>query len=249
MTGTAIGYCRVSTLQQSNEGHSLAAQRAKVEAMASLQDLTLADVIVDDASAKNLDRPGMARLLGLVDARAVDVVIVAKLDRLTRSVRDLADLLERFERAGVALVSVAESLDTSSAAGRLVLNIMASVSQWEREIIGERTAETLRHLKQQGKKYGGRPPFGFRAEGDTLATHPAEVAILHAAQQHREKGLSYRTIARRLNDAGFTTRDGGPWHHAGVGRLLGQIAANYRALIAVVEGRHPGAVARTRSVT
>ena len=71
-------------------------------------------------------------------ARKVDAVIVHKLDRLTRSVRDLADLLDLFDRSGVALVSVTESLDTSSAAGRLVLNIMVSVGQWEREVIGER---------------------------------------------------------------------------------------------------------------
>jgi site-specific DNA recombinase len=77
----------------------------------------------------------MVRFLSLVDAGAVDIVIIAKLDRLTRSVKDLAELLERFTRRGVSLVSVADSLDTRSAAGRLVLNIMVSVSQWEREAI------------------------------------------------------------------------------------------------------------------
>ncbi len=75
-------------------------------------------------------------------------LIVAKLDRLTRSVKDLAELLERFERKGVALVSVAESLDTGSAAGRLVLNITAAVSQWEREAIGERTKDALSHKRR-----------------------------------------------------------------------------------------------------
>ena len=88
------------------------------------------EVIVDGGeSAKSLKRPGMAKLLAMVDAGKVQAVIVAKLDRLTRSVKDLCKLLERFERRGVALISVAESLDTGSAAGRLVLNIMAAVSQ------------------------------------------------------------------------------------------------------------------------
>jgi DNA invertase Pin-like site-specific DNA recombinase len=90
----------------------------------------LADIIVEAGeSAKSLNRPGMQRLLALVDAGEVQAVIVAKLDRLTRSVKDLCELLERFERRGVALISVAESLDTGSAAGRLVLNIMTAVSQ------------------------------------------------------------------------------------------------------------------------
>src|SRR6202023_2928813 len=90
-------------------------------------------------SAKDLKRPGMERLLTLVDDRKVDTVIIAKLDRLTRSVKDLAELLERFQRRGVSLVSVAESLDTGSAAGRLVINIMTGVSQWEAAATGSTT--------------------------------------------------------------------------------------------------------------
>ena len=94
-------------------------------------------------SAKNLNRPGMERWLSLVDQGKVRTVIIARLDRLTRSVKDLAELLERFQRRGVSLVSVAESLDTGSAAGRPVINIMTAVSQWEREAIGERTRDAM----------------------------------------------------------------------------------------------------------
>jgi site-specific DNA recombinase len=126
-----IGYVRVSTDKQAEQGVSLEAQAEKIRAMALVHDANLLDIIVDGGeSAKSLQRPGMIRLLGMVDARQVQAVIVAKLDRLTRSVKDLCELLERFERRGVALISVAESLDTGSAAGRLVINIMTAVSQW-----------------------------------------------------------------------------------------------------------------------
>jgi len=115
----AIGYVGVSTEKQADFGVSLEAQSEKVRAMAVVQGAELVDVIVDAGeSAKSLGRPGMARLLALVDAGAVDCVIIAKLDRLTRSVKDLAELLERFNRRGVSLVSVAESLDTGTAGGR-----------------------------------------------------------------------------------------------------------------------------------
>src|ERR1700691_6554320 len=125
-----VGYVRVSTDKQ---GISLEAQAEKIRAMALVQGAELSEIIVESGeSAKSLNRPGMAKLLALVDAGKVKTVIVAKLDRLTRSVKDLCELLERFERRGVALVSVAEALDTGSAAGRLVLNIMAAVAQWER---------------------------------------------------------------------------------------------------------------------
>src|SRR5258708_30155071 len=113
----AIGYVRVSTDKQADFGGSLEAQIEKIRAMAVVQGAELVDVIVDAGeSAKSLNRPGMARLMSLVDAGAVDTVIIAKLDRLTRSVKDLAELLERFTRRGVALVSVAESPDAGTAA-------------------------------------------------------------------------------------------------------------------------------------
>src|SRR5712692_11769433 len=129
----AIGYTRVSTEKQADRGVSLDAQTEKIRAMAQVHSANLVDIIVEAESAKSLNRPGMQRLLALVDSGEVKTVIVAKLDRLTRSVKDLCTLLERFTRRGVTVVSVAESLDTGSAAGRLVLNIMTAVSQWERE--------------------------------------------------------------------------------------------------------------------
>ena len=80
---------------------------------------------------------------------------------------DLAELLKRFERRGVSLVSVADSLDTRSAAGRLVLNIMVSVSQWEREAIGERTRDAMHHKRANGERVG-TVPFGYRMAADGL---------------------------------------------------------------------------------
>jgi DNA invertase Pin-like site-specific DNA recombinase len=161
----AAGYGRVSTEKQADFGVSLEAQSEKVRAMAVVQGAELAEVIVDAESAKSLARPGMYRLLSLVDSGVVDTVIIAKLDRLTRSVKDLAELLERFSRRGVSLVSVAESLDTGTAAGRLVLNIMTAVSQWEREAIGERTRDALRYKRANGERVG-TVRFGFRLGDD-----------------------------------------------------------------------------------
>src|ERR1700692_3004661 len=160
-----IGYVRVSTDKQADRGVSLEAQAEKIRAMAVVHSAELIDIIVDGGeSAKSLNRPGMARLLALVDAGEVQAVIIAKLDRLTRSVKDLCTLLERFERRGVALVSVAESLDTGSAAGRLVLNIMTTVSQWEREAIAERTRDAMNHKRNNGERVGNIA-FGSRLAG------------------------------------------------------------------------------------
>jgi len=150
----AIGYCRVSTDKQSEKGVSLEAQTEKIRAMAVVHGFELIEVVKDGESGKSLHRSGMQRVLEMVQRREVQAVIIAKLDRLTRSVKDLCELLELFEHRQVALISVAESLDTSSAAGRLVINIMAAVSQWEREAIGERTRDALQHKRGQGERVG-----------------------------------------------------------------------------------------------
>jgi site-specific DNA recombinase len=209
----AIGYVRVSTEKQADFGVSLEAQSEKARAMAVVQGAELAEIIVDASeSAKSLNRPGMARLLSLVDAGAVDTVIIAKLDRLTRSVADLAELLERFNRRGVSLVSVAESLDTGTAAGRLVLNIMTAVSQWEREAIGERTRDAMHHKRANGERVG-TVPFGFHmaADGLHLETDEAEQSILSRIRELKAAGHTTRRIADELNGQGFTTRHGTAW--------------------------------------
>src|SRR3954451_21906452 len=151
----SIGDVRVSTERQADRGVSLEAQEAKIRAMATVQGADLIDVIVDGGeSAKSMNRPGLQKLLEMVHKGEVQAIIIAKLDRLTRSVKDLCSLLELLEKRKVALVSVAESLDTSTAAGRLVITIMGAVSQWEREAIGERTRDALRHKRAQGQRVG-----------------------------------------------------------------------------------------------
>jgi len=217
----AIGYIRVSTDKQADRGVSLEAQSEKVRAMAVAQGAELAEVIVDAGeSAKSLDRPGMARLLAMVDSKAVDVVIIAKLDRLTRSVKDLAELLERFTRRGVSLVSVAESLDTGTAAGRLVLNIMTAVSQWEREAIGERTRDAMSHKKANGERVG-TIPFGFRmGEDGLLAEDAAEQGVLARMRELKAAGRTVREIADELNRQGYTTRRGTAWRFQYVAAAL-----------------------------
>ena len=160
----AIGYVRVSTEQQADSGLSIAAQRVKLEALAVLNDYQLIDVVVDaGAAAKSLDRPGWQRVMDAVHGRQVGAVLIAKLDRCTRSVADLAQLIDTFTRRDVAFISAAESLDTISAGGRLVVNVLGAVAQWEREATAERTSAAVwsspgcpRNLRITDKLIGSR---------------------------------------------------------------------------------------------
>lgn len=219
---TAIGYCRVSSDKQAEHGVSLEAQEAKVRAMPVVQGAELLDVIVDGGeSAKNLDRPGMRRLLELVNGNQVETIIVAKLDRLTRSVKDLGELLERFERRGVALVSVAEALDTGSAAGRLVITIMTAVSAWEREAIGERTRDALSHKRAQGQRVGNIA-YGYclAADGVHVESLRCEQEVINEIRHLHNAGRSLRSIAAELNERGRRTRRGSEWRLESIARVV-----------------------------
>jgi site-specific DNA recombinase len=218
----AIGYVRVSTDRQADHGTSLETQSARIQAMATVQAADLLEVVVDGGeSAKDMNRAGLRRVLALVEAGKVDAVIVSKLDRLTRSVKDLCELLELFERKGVALVSVAESLDTGSAAGRLVIKIMASVSEWEREAIGERTRDVLQHKRSCGERVGNIH-YGYRLAADEKHVEPDanEQAVLATVRALRARHRSLREIAAALNDSGLRTRRGTAWKHYSVNNII-----------------------------
>jgi DNA invertase Pin-like site-specific DNA recombinase len=205
-----ICYVRVSSEKQADSGLSLEAQRTKLAAYCTAMDLSCVEVIEDAGeSAKSLDRPGLQRALGLLRSGKADAILVTKLDRLTRSVRDLGDLVENyFDRA--ALMSVGDSIDTRSAAGRLVLNVLASVSQWEREAIGERTSEALQAKRARGER-AGEVPFGFTATPEgRLIVDATEAAVIDRIRALRGAGVSFRSIVATLEREGHRGRTGRP---------------------------------------
>ena len=207
-----VAYIRVSTDKQAEHGVSLEAQRAKVEAYAALYDLELVAIEVDaGVSAKTLDRPALKRALALLESGQADALLVVKLDRLTRSVRDLGELVERyFATSRWSLLSVSEQIDTRTAAGRLVLNVLASVAQWEREATGERTSAAMKHKAAQREFTGGEERYGFRlaADGVHLEEQPAEQELLRVARELRQAGRSLRAVAFELDQRGLKSRRG-----------------------------------------
>ncbi len=146
-------------------------------------------------------------------------MIVAKLDRLTRSVRDLAELIDLFNQKRVCLVSVAETLETGSAAGRMMMNVLASVAQWEREIISERTGEVLRAKRKRGE-LAGNVPYGYVASDGKLVENPAERAVLARMRELRASGMSLRDVAETLNAEGRWNRRGTAWRFQYVANVL-----------------------------
>jgi site-specific DNA recombinase len=216
---SAIGYVRVSTDKQDN---SVSAQRRRIELHAELHGLILSEVIIDeDEFSGNLDRPGVQRLLDLVKAKAVQTVIITKLDRLTRSTRDAIDLIELFGRKDVALVSIGESLDTASPMGRFFVRMIASIAELEREMIASRTAAGMQELRAKGMP-AGKAPYGWRNVGKRkpMEAVASEQSAIKRIKELRATGMSLATIATVITDEGMTTREGTPWVFQYVARVL-----------------------------
>jgi DNA invertase Pin-like site-specific DNA recombinase len=191
-----VAYVRVSTTEQASEGVSLDMQTRAIHAWAEAMGHEIVAVYREEGvSAASLERPQLREAMRHALKPSADGLVVLKLDRLTRSVQDLARLMDEFNAEGKALISVRDSLDTTSAGGRLVANIMASVAQWEREIISERTKDALAEKRRQGVRLG-RPPS--ESVSDAVA---ADVRRLSADGQSQRAiasafGLKVSTVRR-----------------------------------------------------
>lgn len=207
---TAILYSRVSTDDQAESGLGLSDQAEKLRAMATVKDWHSIELVDDGVSGKNLNRPAMTEALQMLNAGEAHALVVVKLDRLTRSVADLASLMARSNSEGWSLVILDLGIDTSTASGKLVANVMTSVAEWERDVIGERTSAALQMLKANGQRLG-RP---VELDVDTRTRIAVE----------RAGGKSLRAIAEGLTVDNVPTARGGSWHASTVRRVLESVA-------------------------
>ncbi len=219
--GTRVAlYARVSTTGQADDGHSLAAQLEDMRAYAKLYRLEVVTEITDAGqSGKTLDRPGVHELQRLIAEGQISGIVIWKLDRLTRNVRDLGNLLEAFKEQGIALSSVQEKLDTSTAAGTLMVNILMSVAQWQREDAGERTKRGIAQAQRAGKRVG-QPPYGWTVQDGILVKDAQQQQVIRRIRALNRKGYSLREVARTLNNESITTRNRKQWSATQVSRAL-----------------------------
>ena len=217
----AISYIRVSTVEQSTDGVSLASQRARIEQWCLGNDYTLTATYEDAGlSGKSSDnRPGLQAALAHCQ-RSGATLVVYSLSRLSRSIADTCSIMERLNKAG-GLASLSERIDGSTATGRMVLNLLISLSQFEREQIGERTSLALNHLRNQGRRVSGRIPFGFDCANDRdLTPNKTEHATIDQMKAWSKAGRTLGEIVDELNGAGIPTKCGKKWKRGTVHQIL-----------------------------
>ena len=221
-TPSAVVYVRVSTTRQADEGVSLDAQEARARAWAVANGREVAAVHVDAglSGGRADNRPALQAAVDQA-CETGSALIVYSLSRLARSTRDAIEIAGRLEEAGADLVSCSESIDTTGAVGRMVFRMLATLAEFERDQIAERTSAALQHKRSRGERVGNTP-YGWRVgdDGVRLVQDEVEQGTIARIADLRDHGLTLARIAGRLNAEGRTSRTGGPWLLQSVARIL-----------------------------
>lgn len=253
---TQIKRCAVYTRKSTEYGldqdfNSLDAQREAGEHMIASQAgngwILLNDHYDDGGySGGTLERPALQRLMGDIRAGKVDLVIVYKADRLCRSMAKFYNLIEFFEAHGVSFVSVSERFDTSTAMGRLFVNMLQSFAQYEREQTSDRVKDKVAAAKKRGLWTGGSPPFGYKPVDKKLIIVEDEARIVRRIFHGFVNCGSATQLARELRQEGLVNRNGNFFHKTAISKILNN--KTYLGLVAfkgeTYEGQHKEIVSR-----
>lgn len=218
-------YTRVSTDEQV-DGFSLSAQQSRCEALAIAKGWDVGQIYSDLArSGKDLKRPQYEAMIKDLEAGLIQGVIIFKLDRLSRSPKDTYSIIEQFNKSKWALCSVSESLDISSPAGVMLVQVLASFAQYERATIKARMVEGFEEKRKQGGKVGGDEAglFGYKREKGVIVIDEAEAQVIRKIFQLRKEGKTQQAIADILKSENAIQRkskSGKGWTQVQVNRQL-----------------------------
>ena len=222
--------CAIYTRKSVEEGldqefNSLDAQREAGEAYIASQKANgwvCLPTRYDDGgySGGNMKRPALQQLLADCEAGLVDIIVVYKIDRLSRFICDFADLSKKFDEWGTQFVAVTQEINTATSAGRMMLNILITFAQYEREVITERVRDKMAASRKKGKWVGGSVPMGYRVENKKLTIVEEEARIIQRIFQRFIEVQSPALIAQELNKDGIRTKQGKVWDKPHIYRIL-----------------------------
>jgi len=216
------GYCRVSTKRQAEEGESLAVQEKRLRDWAKREGRTLTLYVEPGISAKDDRRPVYQQMRRDLETGKVDGVVITKLDRGWRSLKLAVNEIHLFCREwDRALVAVDQNFDTTSASGRVMLNILLTFAEFERDMTAERVKETREHKASQGLFCGGRLWYGYRSNGDgKLTVDKPEAERVREIFQLFLKHQLLHPLLTELNERGWRTQQNSRWTSGKLKRLL-----------------------------
>lgn len=249
---TEIRRCAIYTRKSVEDGleqefNSLDAQREAGENFVASQKgngwVCLPDRYDDGGfSGGNTNRPALRQLIKDAEAGKIDIIVVYKIDRLSRSICDFAELSKQLDKWSVAFVSVTQEINTQSSSGRMMLNILITFAQFEREVITERVRDKMAASRLRGKWVGGNVPLGYKVDNKHLAVVPEEAVTVRKIFNRFIEIQSPKQIALELNRDGIPSRSSKGWDTHLIYRILNNYTyigkINYKGT--VVEGEQVG---------
>ncbi len=209
-------YCRVSSDERLDQTfNSIDAQREAGEAFIASQR-TEGWVKVQDRyedpgfTGGNMERPGLKRLLQDIQDGKIDIVVVYKIDRLSRSLADFAKMVQIFDRHQASFSSVTQQINSATSMGRLMLNVLLSFAQFEREVTGERIRDKIAASKRKGMWMGGQVPMGYRVEDRKLVVVPEEAQVVQQIFGNFIQTRSTTLMVKQLVAQGVLSKNGKP---------------------------------------
>ncbi|MCF6139086.1 recombinase family protein [Pseudalkalibacillus berkeleyi] len=214
-------YCRVSTEEQASEGYSISAQLQTLRQYSSLYGWQIAEEYVDKGiSGKDIKgRPAMQRLISDVDKDKFQAVLVWKISRLSRNMLDTLVLLDKFEEYDVKFISYSENFDTSNPIGKLVVQLMASIAEMERNTLSENVKLGMTQRAKEGSWNGG-VVFGYDSIKKELVINPKEAEVVRMIFNLYAEGKGLKAIANHLNKAGYRTKRNRHFSINGIATIL-----------------------------
>jgi DNA invertase Pin-like site-specific DNA recombinase len=219
-------YCRVSSDERLDQSfNSIDAQKEAGHAFIKSQThegwITVADAYDDGGfSGGNMERPALKRLLADIDAGRIDIVVVYKIDRLSRSLADFARMVEVFDRCGVSFSAVTQQINSATSMGRLMLNVLLSFAQFEREVTGERIRDKIAASKAKGMWMGGPLPLGYDVQNRLLVVNEAEAAVVRRIFADFARDRSTTHMVRNYPVEGIRTKTGRTFCKQSIYKLL-----------------------------
>ncbi len=219
-------YCRVSSDERLDQSfNSIDAQKEAGHAFIKSQThegwIAVADDYDDGGfSGGNMERPALKRLLADIETGRIDIVVVYKIDRLSRSLADFARMVEVFDRCGVSFSAVTQQINSATSMGRLMLNVLLSFAQFEREVTGERIRDKIAASKAKGMWMGGPLPLGYDVQNRLLVVNDAEAAVVRRIFADYARDRSTTHMVRNYAAEGIRTKTGRTFCKQSIYKLL-----------------------------
>jgi len=214
-------YIRVSSTEQAQEGYSLPAQTSILRKYSESYNYTIYEMYQDAGiSGKNItDRPGLINLMEDAKNNKFDAVLIWKLSRLSRSLLDLLGIVDEFNKNNIALLSYSEHFDTSTPIGKMLLQLLGSIAEFERNTIIENVKMGMNERFKQGLSKASIP-FGYEYSGKNAVVNPEKAVLIKEIFTRYTSGSGIRPLVTYLNLSGYKNRNGMPWRHEVVLKML-----------------------------